>query len=316
MRFRLVRVPLLAACAILALASASRAQVQAPALADPSSPLRLPPEFDPGSPGNMLRRTPTLAPVSPSSLTKTVLSLSAQFEEKGPSIKSGLQWRIFSDQPDVNGNHALVMETTDANPMMTLDPGGYICHVTYGLVGATRHIVLGSTALNERVDLNAGALRFTGSVAGKPIPNERLGFEVRRNNGAGGDELVAEVKAGVLLRLPAGSYQVTSTYGTANARIDSEVRVEPGKLTDAAVLHKAGTVDLRLLAPDGAEISDATWSILTPGGDVVSDGVQDQHSIVLEEGEYLAVARADGETVQKPFEVKAGQSERIELARN
>jgi hypothetical protein len=264
-------------------------------------------------PGNLMRRTPTLAPVSPSSPTKTVLSLNAFFFEGSPTINSGLHWRIFSDQPDVNGNHALVYETMDPRPLVTLDPGGYICHVVYGLVGATRHVVLGAVATTEHIVLNAGAISFSGTVAGKAIPADNLTFEVHRNGGSA-EELVGETKSGEILRLPAGAYQVTSTYGNANAKVISEVRVEAGKLTEAAVLHKAGIVDLRLRNAQGDEVEGANWSILTPGGDVVTETLTELHNIVLAEGEYVAVARYEGKIIQKQFDVVSGQSERVDLA--
>jgi hypothetical protein len=284
-----------------------------PGAADPLSPPAS--ADDLGISSGILRRAPVLPPVSPSSLTKTVLSLNAFFAEGAPNIRSGLQWRIFSDQPDVNGNHALVFESTDPRPLVTLDPGGYICHVSYGLVSATRHVVLGSVATSENIVLNAGAISFSGTVAGKPIPAEQLAFDIHKS-AVQLDELVASAQAGEIVRLPAGSYQITSTYGTANARITSEMRVEAGKLTEAAVLHKAGRVELRLKNPDGTEVVDASWSILTPGGDVVSESVPDLGNVVLAEGDYVAVARSEGKVVQKPFEVVSGRDETIELARN
>ncbi|MGQ4272670.1 hypothetical protein [Terrihabitans sp. B22-R8] len=314
---RFVRNRLCLALALVGLAGPAAAQINAPALADPNSALQLPPDLQlpDGTPGAAQRRLPILAPVSPSSMTKTALGLNALFAEGAEAIESGLKWRIFSDQPDVNGNHALVLETDDARPLVTLDPGGYIYHVSYGLVGVTRHVVLGSVAQTENIALNAGALSFSGTVAGQPIPPELLRFEIHKS----GDPMetpIGEVRAGEIVRLPAGSYQVTSTYGDANARINSEIRVEAGKLTEAAVLHKAGHIHLSLKSGDNQEITDASWSILTPGGDVVSETLTNLKDIVLAEGEYVAVARYEGKIIQKPFEVAAGQSEQIDLTQN
>jgi hypothetical protein len=307
---------ILVAAAALALVPAAGALAQmdmpAPALApqdgltiDIPSPLETnPPES---------RRT--FSPISPGSMTKTVLSLSALFEEDGAAIESGLRWRVFADQPDLNGNHALVIETTEAKPFVTLDPGGYIVHVTYGLASETQHVVLGTDSVSEAVVLNAGALRFSGSVGGTPIFPGELSFEIHRSDGED-EELVGEVKAGQLLRLKTGSYQVTSTFGQANAKVISEVRVEPGKLTEAAVLHKAGRVDLYLRQPGGTEITDATWSVLTPGGDIVAESLATQRGVILAEGEYVAVARYEGRIFQKPFEVRTGRSGRVVVAAN
>ncbi len=266
------------------------------------SPLELQPD---------MRRN--LAPVSPGSLTKTVLSLSALFFADSTPIDSGLRWRIFADQADVNGNYPLVLESTDAKPFVTLDPGGYILHVAYGLAAETQHVVVGTESVSLQIALDVGALRFKGMIGEKQIPPDELEFEIHRTDGTD-EELVARVKSGVLLRLKAGLYQITSTYGQANAKIISEIRVEPGKLTEANVLHKAGRIDLRLLGTSGSAISDAVWSILTPGGDIVSENLPSPNDVILAEGEYIAVARYEGQIFQKPFDVHSGRVANVDVA--
>jgi hypothetical protein len=309
MPIRLAR--LLAAAFLLPLLTTSAlAQIDAPSLApqgglgiDIPSPLETSPD----------RRIQSLSPVSPGSLTKTVLSLSALFFEKSAAIQTGIRWRVFADQADLNGNHALVLESTDAKPFMTLDPGGYIVHISYGLATATRHVVLGTQSVSEEIVLNAGALRFSGAVGDKSIPAGDLSFEIHSSDGAK-EELVGQVKAGQLLRLKAGSYQVTSTYGHVNAKVQSEIRVEPGKLTEASVMHKAGKVDLRLVAPNGAEIGDANWSLLTPGGDVVTETLTELKNVILAEGDYVALARQNGATFSQEFKVQSGRAIGVDVA--
>lgn len=298
--------------AVALLAAPAHAQVDVPALAPQDLQMSVPSPLEvPGTPP----RGQTLAPFSPGSETKTVLSLSALFAEGGPEITSGLHWRVFADQPDLNGNHALVFETNDPKALVTLDPGGYIVHVAYGIAADTRHIVLGTEAVSEEIVLNAGALRFTGTSGKQPIPANDLSFDIHRTD-ATGEQLVSHAKAGQIVRLKAGLYQITSTYGKANAKVQSEVRVEPGKLTDAAVLHKAGRVDLRLLASSGTEVPDATWSILTPGGDIIVETLEDLSGVILAEGDYTAVARYEGNIYQKDFEVVAGREAHIDLTLN
>ncbi len=311
MPIRPVRI-LAAAFLVPVLASSGLAQqIGAPSLAPQGGlPIDIPSPLDTGPDA---RRSPSLTPVSPGSLTKTVLSLSALYFENSASIENGLRWRVFSDQPDLNGNHALVLEATDAKPFVTLDPGGYIVHVTYGLAAATRHVVLGTQSVSEEIVLNAGALRFSGAVGEKAIAPGDLSFEIHRQDN-GQEELVGTVKAGQILRLKSGSYQVTSTYGELNAKIVSEVRVEPGKLTEASVLHKAGKVDLRLVAPNGAEINDATWSLLTPGGDVVAETLTDLKDVILNEGDYVAIARQNGTIFSQEFKVQSGRAIGVDVA--
>lgn len=306
-----------AAILTLAVMLAGATAVRAQALAEPDQPLPFPPAADsPISilPGSLPRAGGSLAPISPSSPTKTVLSLSALYSEDSATVGSGLRWRVFSDQTDLNGNHALVAETTDPRPLLTLDPGGYVVHVAYGLVSMTRHVVLGTSAESVRVVLDTGALRFTGKSGDRDIPPEDITFQIHRNDGMAEEVVTDNLKAGQIVRLPAGAYQVTSIYGNANARIVSEVRVEAGKLTDATVLHKASRVQLHLSDMQGGRIGDATWSVLTPGGDAVVEMNGELPQVVLGEGEYVAIARYDGKTFQKSFDVTAGEDEEVALS--
>jgi hypothetical protein len=161
--------------------------------------------------------------------------------------------------------------------------------------------------------LNAGALRFSGAVGDIAIPAGDLSFEIHQAD-SDNQEPVGQVKAGQILRLKSGSYQITSTYGHNNAKINSEVRVEPGKLTEASVLHKAGKVDLRLVAPNGAEINDAVWSLLTPGGDAVSESLTELKDVILAEGDYVAIARHNGTLFTQEFKVQSGRAIAVDVA--
>ncbi len=249
-----------------------------------------------------------LPPVSPAAPSKTVLALTAGFGEKLPLIERGVKWRVFSDQSDLFGNYALVAESDDAKLFLTLDPGGYIVHVTYGLTSTTRHIILGNTALAERINLEVGALRLTGMVGDVEISQNELEFEVSRLE-ENGEQIVADnIQPQQIVRLEAGTYQITSIYGKANARVVSEVVVQPGKLIEATVHHKAGRVNLKL--GEDAPTGDIVWSILTPGGDTVSEDTLGS-SVVLAAGDYTALARVDGKNFQKDFSIVAGEEQDI-----
>jgi hypothetical protein len=248
---------------------------------------------------------PDLPPVSSAAASKTVLALTAASSETAPVIEKGLRWRVFSDQADLYGNHALVSESDDGKVFLTLDPGGYIVHVAYGLASATRHIILGNTATAERLTLDAGALQLNGMVGDVEIASNELEFEIRRIV-EGGEQLVAEhILPQQIVRINTGAYQITSIYGKANARIVSEITVQPGKLSIATVHHKAGRVQLKLMS-NGTALEGASWSILTPGGDAVSED-QSSPEAILTAGEYIAVARLNGKIFQQNFTISSGE---------
>lgn len=307
---------LLAALAFAQPYAAAPAAAQMP-LAEPGRPMMLPPPLSnpPGTRPAATRQAPrSIAPIAPAARTKTVLSLTALPTEGGRSIGTGLRWRVFADQPDIAGNYPLVEDTTEPQPLLTLDPGGYIVHVSYGLATATRHVQLGLTAQNTPFVLECGALRFTGVIGKAKIPaSEDLTFDIHKVDGGIEVPIATGIRAGQVVRIPAGAYQITSTYGSTNARVISEVRVQAGKLIDASVHHRAGRVQLRLTENGRPARSDDThWNVLTPGGDTVAE-LSGAPELVLAEGDYVAVARRDGRTYQRPFSVKSGVRAAVDL---
>jgi hypothetical protein len=297
---RLSRVILLACLPLLAGSSA-----MAQSLAPDSRGLDLPAA---GSAPFQAPRSRVLAPISPAAETKTVLAATAYFT-KGKTISNGLLWRVFSDQSDINGNFPLVAESKEAQPLFTMDPGGYVVHVTYGLATATQHVVLGSSAESLDINLEAGALRLTGIVNEREIDQRNLAFQVLKNEGGVEHSVIDEARPGQIIRLAAGSYQITSTYGNANSRISVDLDVEAGKITDATLNHKAATVRLKLTKADqDVALSDTGWSILTPGGDPVTTAEVATPEIILAEGDYVAVAQNAGRSVQKEFTVRTGET--------
>ncbi len=56
-----------------------------------------------------------------------------------------------------------------------------------------------------------------------------------------------DVKPDTIIRLNSGTYHVVSNYGSANAIIRADIRVEAGKLTEATVQHRAAEVVLKLV---------------------------------------------------------------------
>lgn len=246
---------------------------------------------------------------------KQPLTLSATFGDRGSRIGSGVKWRLFTDQSDANGEHMLVAESTASTPRFEVDPGSYIVHVVYGLVSTAKFVtVRAAEPASQTIVINAGAVRLDAFVGDRKAPAESVSFTLSRDDG-GVSRVVAEnVRPGALLRVPAGDYHVKSSYGDANATIEADLSVLAGKLVQAQVHHRAAQVALKLVQqPGGPELRDTSWTILTPGGDVIRDSIGALSGIVLAEGDYTAIARRDGQLYQQSFEVKAGTDSTVEV---
>jgi hypothetical protein len=259
-------------------------------------------------------------------------------------LTGGLRWRVFGAQPDAAGAHALIVESSLAQPTLTLPPGDYVVHVAFGLASAARKLTLGSGVRFERMLLSAGGLRIQGTLADAPIDASKLSLSiyVPENRNPEGKLVDAKAKAGDIIGLPEGSYHIVSTYLDtvggqfvpsaatnsgksaapappatlpSNSIVNADIKVASGKLIDVTLRHHCATLTLKLVNAPGAEaLANTTFTVLTPGGDVIRELVGAFPSLVLAEGEYVVVARHEAKNYQSVFKVQSGMDRDVEVA--
>jgi hypothetical protein len=260
-------------------------------------------------------------PVAPPAIASTpgqaVLSLTARYGKDLPVINGGLVWRVFTDRPDESGTFKLIREERGATPNIVLPPGGYVVHVTLGLVSAVRPVTLKSDTFRESFVLPAGGLRIEGRVGTSKIPQNQISFAIYKGSQFEAAEraaLLPSVAAGDVVLLPEGTYYIISNYGDANSVVRSDIRVQAGKLTDVIITHRAAVITLKLVGDKGGEaLANTAWSVITPGGDVIKESIGAFPRVILSEGEYRAIAKNEGKVFERPFNVVNGVDGEIEV---
>src|SRR4029079_17989716 len=118
--------------------------------------------------------------------------------------------------------------------------------------------------------------------------------------------LVAQnLGANDIVTLNAGTYHVVSYFGDINAVVRPDVKVEPGQLTDATLYHKAAQISFKLVSETGGEaIADVDWTVKTADGTSVFTNTGTFPSTVLEEGDYLVLAKRGDKVYNRNFEVQ------------
>lgn len=254
---------------------------------------------------------------------RTVL-MEAALVDAGDPLKYGLTWRIFHPVPGVDGKLPLLATSEGGSARFEFEPGEYYIHVAFGRAGVTKKLTVPRDGPVEKqhIVLEAGGLMLN-AVSGidARIPASKLRFNIYKAEEGiedGEQQLVVDdVKPDNIVRLNAGTYHIVSEYGSVNAVIRSDIRVEAGKLTEAVIQHRAAQLTLKLVSdPGGEAIADTAWSILTSGGDVVSESVGAFPTIVLAEGEYTAIARNKAKVYQREFTVVAGRNSDVEVLLN
>jgi hypothetical protein len=181
-------------------------------------------------------------------------------------------------------------------------------------VSKAQYVQIAREGMEANVVLPAGAVRLTAFVGQAKASGDKVSFTLTRDEGGMTQTVAERVRPGTLVRLPAGAYHVVSTYGDANSIVEVDLQIGAGKLVEAQVHHKAAQVKLRLVeGPGGADVTDTSWTILTPGGDVIRDSIGALPDLVLAEGDYTAIARHDGRMFQQAFAVKTGQDAEVEV---
>jgi hypothetical protein len=333
--------------ALLALIASASAQTPASDAAQtpasqsaPSSPAESPPapasQSAPAAPAES-------APAPASQAAQATLSLSAVLNGGGSPLAGGLRWRVFAAQADPDGSHPLIVESSLAQPTLTIPAGEYVVHVAFGLASTAKRVTLGAEVRSERLTLSAGALKIEGTLADSPIDPSKLSLAiyVPQNRNPLGKLVYAKGKAGDIIGLPEGSYHIVSTFldtvgahsGVSaaantgksavvappaaipsNSIVNADIKVTSGKRIDVTLKHRCATLTLKLVNKAGAEaLANTTFTVLTPGGDVIRELVGAFPSLVLAEGEYVIIARHESKVYQSTFQVQTGMDRDVEV---
>ena len=267
-------------------------------------------------------QTPSQAPNTTASIPmvpagQVALALSARFGKDALPIGGGLTWRVYGAKADTNGNFKLVKEDKSPTPTLVLPVGAYIVHVGFGLATAVKPVDLRGTNVHEQFDLPAGGLRIEGKVGDVRIPASQISFDVYKGSQfePGDRRPIAEhVVTSDVIVVPEGTYYIVSNYGDANSVVRSDIRVQPAKLTDITVTHRAAAITLKLVGDRGGEaLANTAWSVLTPGGDVIKESIGAFPRVILAEGEYRAIARNEGKVYEREFKVVTGVDGDVEV---
>ncbi len=243
-------------------------------------------------------------------------SLAARLTENGPTISNGLTWRVFGTRPGADGKLPLVGEAEGGVVDIPLAAGDYFVHAAYGRAGVTKQVIVPGPTSGETLVLDAGGLRFDATLPdGTPLPTELVNFDVYlAADGGGGLPVLTGVKSGEIVSLNAGTYQIVSRYGDANAQVSADMTVEAGKLTEAIMYHQAARLTLKLVNVHGGEaLANTKWSVITPGGDDVFESVGAFPTVVLAAGDYVAIAQHEQQIFESPFTVTPDLEQDVEV---
>lgn len=246
------------------------------------------------------------------------ITLAARLNEEAQAIPRGVVWRVFGTEPGPDEKLPLMATARGGTSVFNLAPGRYLVHAAYGRAGVTKRITVGREPMREDLVIDAGGLKLDAVLSGGVrIPPEQLRFSIYEADAEALGQntlIVPDVQPNTIVRLNAGTYHVISEYGSVNAEIRSDIRVEAGKLTQATVEHRAAKLTMKLVRERGGEaIADTAWSVLTESGEIVYSTVGAYAPMVLAEGDYTIIAKNRERIYQRDFSVVPGRNQDVEL---
>ncbi|VAW22592.1 hypothetical protein MNBD_ALPHA11-929 [hydrothermal vent metagenome] len=244
------------------------------------------------------------------------VTLSAAIKENGAIVPNGLIWRVFDTKTDETGQLALLFRSEEANPSLSLPPGEYVVHASYGRAQSSDALSVVVGPNFKTIILDAGALRLKSAVSNQvDIPSQQLKFDIFAE-GSEGDQVpvVLNINDSELIYLNAGIYQVVSRWGNENATVKADIRVEPGQITEATLFHNAAQVSFSLVSNIGGEaIADVDWQVQNMDGQTLYTHLGAFPSAILAVGDYVVFAQSGDQVYNREFQVQAGLPVNIEV---
>lgn len=252
-------------------------------------------------------------------LDQTPLHLTASLVENGRAIPTGLVWRVYAAKRSRGGKYKLLKTVKKPAPVVQLSPGEYLVNAAYGRAHLTKRITIEpDTPSEERFVLNAGGLRFQAVWPnGQKLPDQSVTYDIlsdERDQFGKRQPIMTGARGGLIIRLNAGLYHISSSYGDANAVAEADVTVEAGKLTDITVNHGGARVTFKLvLQPGGEALAGTRWRIADANGQLVKESAGALPTHILAAGRYTVMALRGTQKFAREFQIKPGEARQIEV---
>jgi hypothetical protein len=245
------------------------------------------------------------------------VTLTALVTDGGQAISQGIIWRVYKTKLDPSGQLVLAAKSDQAVAQLKLAPGEYVIDVAYGRAQVSDSLTVKPGRNDKSMVLDAGGLRLNAAITGDvPIPINLLHFDVLTAGQSDAERTVVaqNLAANDIVTLGAGTYHVVSYFGDVNAVVRADLKVEPGQLTDATLYHKAAQISFKLVSETGGEaIAGVDWTVKTADGATVMTNSSTFPSTVLQEGDYVVLAKRGEQVYNRDFQVQAGQPKEIEV---
>jgi len=249
------------------------------------------------------------------------LELVAKLASDAPPLTTNIKWEIYNFQKSSDGNRAQIVTSDVAQPILPLAPGKYIVRAVFGVSSAAKVVTISTAQITDATFiLNTGGIRVKPLlIAGEPplgkTPRQWIYLASGPKNLTAPQLVAIADDPKKIHQLTAGTYELISKFGTANAIVKTNVTVSPGLLTDVEVSHKAGIVTFKLFKKwrGGEELTDVIWKLFDEEDNIVASNLAAGSGEIIAPGRYKVAAKYNEDTFTKIFRIKPGRKKLIQV---
>jgi len=247
---------------------------------------------------------------------KQGIALKAQISASLKTIERKVQWSVYKIDDAAKNKWRKVAEKNAPTASFDLKQGDYVVRSGFGHANAAIMVsVEPGKIADATVIFNAGGLRIRPSLAFLDIPKDKsTTLSLIRLGTPKDNEVVTDIVAEKIIRLNAGTYELTSQFGSVNAITKTQIIIKPGLLTDVEINHKAALVNFKLAAKAGGEaIAPASWHLLSKTGALLKKTSTLSPSHILAPGDYKITAIRGSKSYTSTFSLNIGETKSVEL---
>jgi Ca-activated chloride channel family protein len=196
---------------------------------------------------------------------------------------------------------------------LVLPPNIYYVVARQGGVVARERVEIGSgDSVKVKLPLLAAAGRlglsstFVGPAGAGGDP---VSYAIRRLDET--QEEIVTSRPAPVLDLPRGRYRVEGRYGLTNVRTVREIDLAAGQTLQLSLEHRIGELRLRFT---GAAAAGVWWEVHDADRRIVWTSAETETVATLQAGRYLVAMTTPGKHEERTLELRAGETELVELA--
>jgi len=249
------------------------------------------------------------------------LQLVARLASNSPPLSANIKWEIYNFTKSSDGNRAQILTSDVARPNLPLAPGKYIVRAVFGVSSTAKVIKISPAQITSATFvLNTGGIRVKPVlIAGKPpagkVPRQWIYLAPTPKNPNAPRFIATADDPDQIHQLNAGTYELVSKFGTANAVVKTNVTVSPGLLTEVEISHKAGIVRFKLFKKQrgGEELNGVVWKLFDDEGNEVASNLAASSGEIVAPGRYKVSAKYNGNTYTRMFRIKPGRTKLVQV---